>query len=121
EDGTIINYVGIRPNVPFDNEDIDEGVKRLFSTGLFSDVRINVAGRILVISVQEYALINEVIFQGNRKQKDNALANVVQLKPGGTFSQAALELDEQAIRESYERLGRSEATVTSQVVELGEN
>ena len=31
-----------------------------------------------VISVEEYALINEVIFQGNRKLKDNALTNVVQ-------------------------------------------
>src|SRR5690606_36638973 len=101
--------------------DIDEGVKRLFSTGLFSDVRASVAGRTLVIQVEEYALINEVIFQGNRKLKDNALANAVQLKPGGTFSQASLELDEQAIRDAYARTGRSDATVTAQVIELGQN
>src|SRR5690606_337912 len=97
------------------------GVKRLFSTGLFSDVRINVASRSLIIVVEEYALINEVIFQVNRKMKDDALTNVVQLKPGGTFSQSGLELDEQAVADAYQRIGRSDATVSSQVIELGQN
>lgn len=121
DDETIVNYVGIKPNVPFNDGDIDEGVKRLFSTGLFSDVRANVVSRTLVISVEEYAVINQVLFQGNKKLKDDALLRVVQLKPGGTFSQSILELDEQAIIDAYSRIGRSDAIVTSQVIELGEN
>lgn len=121
DDETIINYVGIRPGVSFSNADVDAGVKRLFSTGLFSDVRINQVVRTLVIVVEEYAIVNQVLFQGNKKLKDDDLARVVQLKPRGTFSQATLELDEQAIRDAYERIGRSDAVVTSQVIDLGEN
>lgn len=118
---TIINYVGIRPNVAFGEGEIDAGVKRLFSTGLFSDVRINVAGRTLLITVEEYALINQILFQGNKKLKDDALRRAIQLQASGTFSQSVLELDEQAIRDAYSRIGRSDAVVSSQVIELGQN
>jgi outer membrane protein insertion porin family len=117
DDETIVNYVGIKPNVPFNDGDIDAGVKRLFSTGLFSDVRINVVSRTLVISVEEYAIINQVLFQGNKKLKDDALQRAIQLKASGTFSQPVLELDEQAIRDAYARIGRSDAVVSSQVIE----
>src|SRR5690606_34374396 len=121
DNDTIANYVGIRPNVAFNEGDIDAGVKRLFSTGLFSDVRINVSGRSLIITVEEYALVNQILFQGNKKLKDDALRRTVQLQPSGTFSQSALELDEATIRDAYSRIGRSDAVVTSQVIELGQN
>ena len=121
DDDTIINYVGISPGVSFDNGDVDEAVKRLFATGLFSDVRINRVARILVVIVEEYATVNQVLFQGNKKIKDDRLSRVVQLKPRGTFSQSTLELDEQAIRDAYNAIGRSDAIVSTQVIDLGEN
>lgn len=121
DDETIRSYVGIEPGVSFDNGDIDAAVKRLFSTGLFSDVRINRVARTLVVIVEEYAVINQVLFQGNKKIKDERLQIVVQLKPRGTFSQSTLELDEQAIRDAYVAIGRSDAIVTSQVIDLGNN
>lgn len=121
DDETIRNYVGIKPGVSFDNGDVDEAVKRLFSTGLFSDVRINRVARTLVVIVEEYAIVNQVLFQGNKKIKDDRLSRVVQLKPRGTFSQSTLELDEQAIRDAYTAIGRSDAIVSSQVIDLGSN
>lgn len=121
DDETIRSYVGIEPGVSFDNGDIDEAVKRLFSTGLFSDVSIGRVGRSLVVTVEEYAIVNQVLFQGNKKLKDDRLARVVQLKPRGTFSQSTLELDEQAIRDAYSAIGRSDAVVSSQVIDLGSN
>ena len=121
DDETIRNYVGIGPGVSFDSGDVDEAVKRLFATGLFSDVRINRAGRTLVVTVEEYAIVNQVLFQGNKKIKDDRLSRIVQLKPRGTFSESTLELDGQAIRDAYEAIGRSDAIVSSQVIDLGSN
>ncbi len=118
---TIRSYVGIKPGVSFSNADIDEAVKRLFATGLFSDVSVFQSGRTLVVSVEEYAIVNQVLFQGNKKLKDDRLSRVVQLKPRGTFSQSTLELDEQAIRDAYSAIGRSDAVVNSQVIDLGSN
>lgn len=118
---TIRSYVAISPGKQFSGADIDEAVKRLFATGLFSDVRINQAGGTLIVQVDEYAVVNQVLFQGNKKLKDADLANNVQLKARGTFSQSQLEADADAIRESYRRIGREDVDITTQVIDLGEN
>ena len=118
---TIRSYVGISPGKQFSGADIDEAVKRLFATGLFSDVRINQAGGTLVVQVDEYSVVNQVLFQGNKKIKDAELGNSVQLKARGTFSQSQLEADAESIREAYRRIGREDATVSTQVIDLGEN
>jgi outer membrane protein insertion porin family len=118
---TIRSYVGITPGKSFSAGDIDEAVKRLFATGLFSDVRVTQSGGTLVVVVEEYPVVNQVLFQGNKKQKDAELARVVQLKPRGTFSQAQLEADAEAIRTAYSRIGRDDATVETQIMDLGEN
>ncbi|MEO3999760.1 outer membrane protein assembly factor BamA [Mesorhizobium sp. CAU 1732] len=118
---TIRNYVGIRPGANFGSGEIDEAVKRLFGTGLFSDVRINQSGSTLVVTVDEYSIVNQVLFQGNRKIKDADLSRQVQLKPRSSYSSALMEADAETIRQAYARIGRDDATVTSQVVDLGEN
>lgn len=115
---TIRNYVGIRPGASFSNSDIDEGVKRLFATGLFSDVRINQVGGSLVIVVDEHAIINQVLFQGNKKIKDAQLRNTAQLQPRGAYSASAAEADVQAILAAYSRIGRDDATVTVSTQQL---
>ncbi len=118
---TIRNYVTIKPGKAFSSADIDEAVKALFGTGLFSDVQINQVGSTLVIKVSEYQVVNQVLFQGNKKLKDNALAAAVQLKPRGTFSQQALDADVEAVKAAYRRIGRDDAAVTTQIMDLGDN
>jgi len=118
---TVRNYISIKPGKSFSNADIDEAVKALFGSGLFSDVRINQVGSTLVVQVSEYQVVNNVLFQGNKKLKDAALGGAVQLKPRGAFSQAALEADAQAIKEAYKRVGRDDVTVGTNVMDLGEN
>ncbi|CAH2401722.1 outer membrane protein assembly factor BamA [Mesorhizobium ventifaucium] len=118
---TIRNYVTIKPGQAFSSSDIDDAVKALFGTGLFSDVQINQVGSTLVIKVSEYQVVNQVLFQGNKKLKDNALAAAVQLKPRGTFSQQALDADVEAVKAAYRRIGRDDAAVTTQIMDLGDN
>ncbi|PDQ20251.1 outer membrane protein assembly factor BamA [Mesorhizobium sanjuanii] len=118
---TIRNYVSIKPGKAFSSSDIDDAVKALFGTGLFSDVQINQVGSALVIKVSEYQVVNQVLFQGNKKLKDNALAMAVQLKPRGTFSQATLDADVEAVKAAYRRIGRDDAAVTTQIMDLGDN
>ena len=70
---TIRNYLTIKPGQSFSSIDIDESVKRLFGTGLFSDVSVNQVGGTLVVQVSEYQVVNQVLFQGNKKIKDAQL------------------------------------------------
>jgi outer membrane protein insertion porin family len=118
---TIRNYLSIKPGKSFSSGDIDAAVKRLFSTGLFSDVQINQVGSTLVIQVAEYATVNQVIFVGNKKIKDEDLARSVRLKPQGSFSNAILDADVKRVKEAYDHIGRNDATVNPQVIDLGES
>ncbi|SDA39651.1 outer membrane protein assembly factor BamA [Mesorhizobium qingshengii] len=118
---TIRNYITIKPGKAFSSSDIDNAIKALFGTGLFSDVQINQVGSTLVVKVSEYKVVNQVLFQGNKKLKDNALAAAVQLKPRGTFSQATLDADVESVKAAYKRIGRDDAAVTTQIMELGDN
>ncbi|MBA1138824.1 outer membrane protein assembly factor BamA [Mesorhizobium sp. CCANP35] len=117
----IRNYLPIKPGKEFSGNDIDDAVKALFGMGLFSDVEINQVGSALVVNVSEYKVVNQVLFQGNKKLKDAQLAMGVQLKPRGVFSQAALDADVEAVKTAYRKIGRDDATVTSQIMDLGEN
>ena len=96
---TIRDYLTIKPGRNFSSADIDESVKRLFGTGLFSDVSVNQAGGTLVVQVSEYQVVNQVLFQGNKKIKDTQLTNTVQLKPRGTFSPEQMDADVAATRD----------------------
>ncbi|PBB37806.1 outer membrane protein assembly factor BamA [Mesorhizobium sp. WSM3868] len=118
---TIRNYISIKPGKAFSSADVDSAVKALFGTGLFSDVQINQVGSTLVVKVSEYKVVNQVLFQGNKKLKDNALQAAVQLKPRATFSQQALDADVEAVKAAYRRIGRDDAAVTSQIMDLGDN
>jgi len=120
DDTTIRNAVAIAPGASFSGDDVDEAVKRLFAMGLFSDVRINQVGSTLVVEVSELQVVNNVLFQGNKKMKDAQLAQMVQLKPRSPFSPDTMAADADAIREAYGRIGRDDATVNPQVIDLGE-
>ena len=115
---TIRGNITIVPGQSFDNSDIDESIKRLFATDLFSDVRITQQGNRLVVTVDENLIVNQVVFNGNRRLKDDQLEAVIQTEPLGPYNETTVEFDAQAIRDAYDRVGRGDATVTTQVVNL---
>ena len=118
---TVRSYIGIQPGKSFSAADIDEAVKRLFSTGLFSDVSINQSGSVLVVQVAEYQVVNQVLFQGNKKIKDDALAARVQTQPRTPYMPSTLENDVNSVREAYRQIGRSDAVITTEIMQVGEN
>ena len=111
---TIRGFLTISPGENFGPGDIDASIRQLFNTGLFADVRIRQEGNALVVDVIEQAIVNQVLFIGNDKVKDDQLAAVTQTNPRGAFDPGLIAGDETAIRESYERIGRT-VNVTSDV------
>ncbi len=110
----------IVPGKNFSNTDIDQSIKRLYATGLFSDVRISVSGGTLVVVVNENQLLNQVVFNGNRKLKDDKLRASVQSQPLGPYSESLIEADIQALRRAYAEIGRSDVEITTQTVSVGD-
>jgi len=101
--------------------EIDQGLKALYASGLFSDVQTGRSGGRLVVTVVENAVINKVAFEGNKKAKDEQLAAETQSKPRGTLSKPTVQADVQRIIEIYHRSGRFDVTVVPKIIELPNN
>jgi outer membrane protein insertion porin family len=97
---------------------IDAGLKALYATGLFQDVRINQAGGRVVVTVVENPVINRVAFEGNKKAKDEQLSAEIQSKARGTFSRATVQSDVTRIIDVYHRSGRYDVRVDPKIIEL---
>ena len=121
EADTIRSYFKPGPNGQLDAIQIDEGLKALIATGLFQDVRVNSAGGRLVVTVVENPVINRVVFEGNKKAKDEQLNAEVQSKPRGTLSRPTVQADVQRIIEIYHRSGRFDVRVEPKIIELPNN
>ena len=101
-----------------DEAAINKGVKDLYATGLFSDVKVSHSGGQVIITVTENKVINRVVFEGNSKIKTENLTTEVQSKSHGPYSKAMVDADVERIKDVYRRSGRAAATVTARTVEL---
>lgn len=118
---TIRSYFRPGPGGRFDAATIDQGLKGLYATGLFQDVRIRQAGGRLIVTVIENPVINRIAFEGNKRVKDEQLTLEVQSRARGTFSRPIVQSDVQRIVEIYRRAGRFDISVTPKIIELPNN
>src|SRR5258708_4619142 len=86
-------------------EAIDAGVKSLYATGLFSDVRVARRDGALTITVVENPLVARVAFEGNTKVKIDDLRKVVESKERGAFIRARVQSDVARMVELYHQRG----------------
>src|SRR5581483_4122689 len=121
EADTIRSYFRAGPGERLDAAKIDAGLKALYATGLFQDVKINQAGGRIVVTVVENPVINRVAFEGNKKVKDEQLTSEVQSKPRGTLSRPVVQADAQRISDIYHHVGRYDVTVTPEIIEQPNN
>jgi len=82
-----------------DQASINKGVKDLYATGLFSDVRVSRVGDRVVITVTENNVINRVAFEGNSAVKTETLTTEVQSKSRGPYSKAMVDADIERIKD----------------------
>ena len=123
EQATVLTYVTIREGDAYAAADIDQALKTLYATGLFSDVKINFdpASATLTIAVVENPIINQVVFEGNSKVSNKDLTKEVQIKPRAVFTRAKVQADVQRIIELYRRSGKFAATVDPQIIQRPQN
>lgn len=118
---TIRSYVRIRPGERADAQRIDEALRTLYGIGLFEDVNIRMSGSRLVVTVREAQVINRVVFEGNRRVKDDVLNAEVQSKSRAALSRSTVQADTQRIIEVYRRSGRYDVTVEPQIIDRPNN
>jgi outer membrane protein insertion porin family len=98
-------------------EALDAGVKALYATGLFADVRIAQHEGAVTITVVENPLVARVVFEGNAKVKTEDLRKVVESKERGAFIRARVQGDVARIVELYHQHGRFDVHVDPKIIE----
>lgn len=121
EPETVRSYVTVKPGKSFAAQDVDASLKALYSTDLFSDVKIAREGGALVVTVSEAPTINKIAFEGNKRITDEQLKGVVQSQSRGFMSKARVQSDVQRLLEAYRRNGRFRAQVEAKVISLSDN
>src|SRR5579862_44023 len=114
---TVRSYFKVAPGERLTPAEIDAGLKALYGTGLFQDVRVSQSNGKLIVTVVEAPVINRIAFEGNYRIKDEQLKEEIQSKERGSLSRPKVQADTQRIIEIYQRNGRFDVKVVPEIIE----
>ncbi len=121
EPDTVRSYVKLRAGEAYTRESLDEALRDLFATELFSDVQIRDDNGALTIIIKENPIINRVVFEGNKRIKEDKLNKELKLAPRQIFTRSKVRAEIARIIELYRRQGRFAASVQPKIVNLDQN
>ena len=121
EPETVLTYLMIRQGDIATPDRLDKGLKSLFSTGLFADVKLSEKNGVLTVDLVENPIVNKIAFEGNKKIKSEQLKNELTLRPRTVFTRAKARADTQRIVELYRRVGRYSALDEPKIIERPQN
>jgi outer membrane protein insertion porin family len=117
----IVRVVGIKPGERYDPERVRAGVKRLFETRQFSDIRAyredgsSADSSIVVIEVAEYPRVDAVSFEGNDHIGKDELVKAITAAKGTFVRPSVTDKDREAVSERYREKGYYRVAVTDTV------
>ena len=122
EPETVSAYLEIESGQNVSQTDIDVALKRLYATGLFADVSLDMLGDgQLIVKVVENPIVNQRYFEGNEALEDSMLERELQLNSGAIYSVAKVQQDAQRIVEVYKRTGRYSTIVEPKIIKRDQN
>ncbi len=121
EEETVRAYMVVREGMINDVDMVDQSVKTLFASGLFSDVTIRRSEGGLVVSVVENPIVNRVSFEGNGAINDDTLTKEAELRPRLVYTRARVQDDVERFIEIYRQSGYFAARIEPKVVQLPQN
>ncbi|MDQ2075332.1 outer membrane protein assembly factor BamA [Marinimicrobium sp. ABcell2] len=122
--GSVFSALPVRVGDTLTSEDIQRATRALFRVGHFADVTMVRDGDVLVVQVKERPAINEIVIEGNKVIKTDALMESLRdngLSEGQIFQRATLELISQSLEREYIGQGRYGASVSIEIEDLPRN
>ncbi|TKW67042.1 MAG: outer membrane protein assembly factor BamA [Paracoccus denitrificans] len=116
EPETILSFANVMHGVEVSAGEVNDALQRLQNSGLFESVEVMPQGNTLVIRVKEWPTINQISFEGNRRVKDDILAETTQSEARRVYSPSLAESDAAAIAQAYSAQGRLAARVTPKII-----
>ncbi len=118
----VLRVLGVKVGEPYDVDRIRPGIKRLYDTKQFSDVRAySDAGTaadsvVVILEVKEYPRVDEVRFEGDDHVGEDDLTKAVAVTKGTFVRPSLLAKDKEAIADLYKEKGYYSVSVRDTVV-----
>ena len=119
---TIKVYGEIEVNKEYLEEDLNKILINLYKTDFFENVKIKISNNTLIIDVEEYPIINQLIIIGEKSNKYNELIkDNMKLKEKRPFVKSYLAQDVEIIKKLYSTVGYNSSIVEAKVKKLNED
>lgn len=114
--------IQVREGRPFTRTEVQEDIRRLFSLGYFSDIKVDIKregeGLAVTYLVTERKMVKEVLILGNNNVNESDITDATSLKRGQTYIPKSIEKDIAVIRNLYRSKGFSKASVSASYREI---
>tara|TARA_B100000029_G_scaffold505712_1_gene586869 strand:- start:1143 stop:3383 length:2241 start_codon:yes stop_codon:yes gene_type:complete len=105
-EATIKVYGGIKINKDYQNDDINEVIKKLYNTNFFSNISTSFSNGILKIDVKENPIIYAINIKGEEAKKfKEQIFKIISLKEKGSYIENYVKSDIEIIKNFYKSLG----------------
>jgi len=124
EAGTVFSYLPVKVGDTMNDEKAAQAIKALFATGFFKDVRIEIDGSVLVVSVVERPAVAKIDFVGMKEFEKDKIVKALKengVAEGRIFDRALLDNAEQELKRQYLARGKYGATISTTITPLERN
>ncbi len=118
---TIKIYGDIEIETDLSEKDLNDILKKLYSTNFFEEVKIELKNNNLIINVKEYPVVNQLIILGeDRNTYKEQIRKLIQLKENKSFVRSFLAKDINLIKKFYSSAGFNFSKVEAKVKKINE-
>ncbi|MBI2871493.1 MAG: outer membrane protein assembly factor BamA [Candidatus Omnitrophica bacterium] len=116
---TVLAKVKTRPGLIFDQDVLNEDIKRLYASGFFSDVRVETEqddeGVHVLFTVEEKSRLEEIVIEGNKALGTRQIRDQFKSVVGEPLDERGLKSGIKAVRSLYAEKGYQLATVEYEI------
>ena len=119
---TIVVFGDIVLGKDYESSDITPLIKKLYNTKFFSEINVEIKNKVLIVTVKENPIINEIKFEGEKASKfQDQISELLILKENGAFVENSIKTDINLIKDFYRALGFYFVKIDADVIQLKKN
>jgi outer membrane protein insertion porin family len=120
-EGTVLSYLPVQIGDVVSQGGLNQSLEQLFATNLFKDIKLDLEGSVLTVTIVENPIINRVNIEGNDVIADDKLLEIIDVQSRRVYNrQVALDAAAKLL-DIYRAGGRYAAVVEPKIIELDGN
>ncbi|MDA0845197.1 MAG: outer membrane protein assembly factor BamA [Proteobacteria bacterium] len=120
-EGTVLSYLPVQIGDVVSQGGLSQSLERLFATNLFKDIKLDLDGSVLTVTIVENPIINRVNIEGNDVITDERLLEIIDVQPRRIYNRQVALGAAAKLLDVYRASGRFAAVVEPKIIELDEN